>query len=153
VYSFALAHRLLGTDGFALRRTSDIVFAQQIAVLEMSNDLITKALQSHYRNRAQLGQNVHEPAPPGLNSLQLRGFDRPELTVVVVADSDGPAPELKTVMWGDIYSAPARDQHSCIVQLAGPFGASLSKAVCYVEVSLPAFRDETLRLVLADCSL
>jgi hypothetical protein len=128
------------------------VFAQQIAVLEMSDDLTTKALQSHIRNRAHPGQNADQLALSGENSLQLTGFDRPELTVVIVEDASGPDPELKMAMWGDVYSAPARDQHSCIVQLAGPVGDSLFKAVCYVEVKLPAFRNEYIRLALGRMS-
>jgi hypothetical protein len=118
------------------------VFAQQIAALEMSDDLITKALQSHMLDRAYADQL----ALSGNNFLQMTGFDKHELTVVLV--DDGPDPALITAMWGDIYSAKARDQHSYIIQLAGPLGQSLFKAICYVEVMLPAFRDEYIRTAL-----
>jgi hypothetical protein len=122
----------LSIDGFALTCKSEIVFAQQIAVLEMPDDLIRKALKSHMLDRAQLGQHVDQLALSGDIVLQLAGFERPELTVALVDDGPGP-------MWGDICAAKARNQHSCIVRLAGPSGESTSKAICYVEVNLPAF--------------
>jgi hypothetical protein len=146
-----IAQQSMSTDGFALKRTSDIVFAQQIAGLEMSDDLITKALQSHMLNRAPSGQNADQPALSGENFLELTGFDKPELTIVVA--DDGPDPAFLGALWGDIYPAKARDQHSCIVRLTGAFGDSFPKAVCYVEVTLPAFREQSMRPALAECSL
>jgi hypothetical protein len=109
----------------------------------MSDDLIQKAIQSHMLDRAQLEPHADEQ-PEALSPnlvLQLAGFDKPKLTVVLV--DDGPGPE--TTMWGDlgIGAAETRNQHSCIVRLAGPFAESMPKAIGYVRVTLPAFAKST----------
>jgi hypothetical protein len=116
------------------------VFAQQIAVVEMSDDLIKKALRTY---RAQLlvqHMGQWRPLSPDL-VLQLAGFEKPELTVVLV--DDRPDPPFITAMWGDICAAVVRDRHSRIIRLVGPFAESLPKAVCYVDVKLPILTTST----------
>jgi hypothetical protein len=140
----AVAQHLLRTEGFPLTRTSEIVFAQQIAVLEISDNLIEEAVQAQPYMLARIQHGGQLTLSKNF-FLNLKGFDKPELTVVLADDLS--FHEIKLTIWGDLYATSTGirelEQHSCVVRLAGPYGNAVIKAVGYVRVTLPAVAEST----------